>query len=364
MLGEDNVWHLVHLPEGGGADITYDSICEALGYVPADDAEIAAINETVDRLQEIVDTVGTGVYTDPDSGEETVSFPTWQEFQSLSGTVDSNTALIAQKADKSEIPSVPVQDVQVNGESTVTGGVARIPKMAPGGVAGEAAVASTFGTTLSGDVPYITILKATESQINERSTQYNPIVPATLDHSVKAAMTDGIGAAWTDAEKAAARARMSAEADPENMPKIVEINITEQNQSYDFVLINRADGVKYKRARIVVTAPKNTDSSITSFNGYVNISANTTDTLLGPFQYGDAETEHFTIVDIFCGNHPAYAEFTTNPTPFKVAATAPVVRCNGRYRYDLPYFTHVVTQKNGIGSTGNHIVGTKIEVFA
>lgn len=42
---------------------------------------------------------------------------------------------------------------------------------------------------------------------------YCPIVPATLDFAVKAAMTDGIGAAWSDSEKAAALLRMGLAVD-------------------------------------------------------------------------------------------------------------------------------------------------------
>lgn len=48
------------------------------------------------------------------------------------------------------------------------------------------------------------------TQINDRSTRYQPINPQFLDYAVKAAMCDGKGAAWTDNEQQAARERMNA----------------------------------------------------------------------------------------------------------------------------------------------------------
>ena len=51
---------------------------------------------------------------------------------------------------------------------------------------------------------------ATDTQIANRSTEYNVITPTNLDSAIKAAMCDGKGAAWTDDEKAAARTRMGS----------------------------------------------------------------------------------------------------------------------------------------------------------
>lgn len=49
---------------------------------------------------------------------------------------------------------------------------------------------------------------ATESEITARGQFYKPIVPKTFDYAVKAALTDGKGAAYTAEEKAAARSRI------------------------------------------------------------------------------------------------------------------------------------------------------------
>jgi len=54
------------------------------------------------------------------------------------------------------------------------------------------------------------ISKAENFQISARTQHYKPIVPATVDYAVKAAMTDGVGAAWTDSEKAGAWSRLNS----------------------------------------------------------------------------------------------------------------------------------------------------------
>lgn len=103
---------------------------------------------------------------------------------------------------------ISVEDVQIAGKSIVKNGVAEIPKMAAGSIPGIAATAGTFGTSLVGDTPTIAIKTSTKEQIDARSTKYCPIVPFNLDYSVKVAMCDGKGTAWTDEERLAALLRM------------------------------------------------------------------------------------------------------------------------------------------------------------
>ena len=98
-----------------------------------------------------------------------------------------------------------VEDVQVNGVSVVEGGVANVPVATAGGVIGVVGVRADRGITMGGN--NAVIAPATEAEVTNR-VNYKPIVPASLDFAVKSAMTDGVGAAWTDAEKAAARERL------------------------------------------------------------------------------------------------------------------------------------------------------------
>ena len=62
-------------------------------------------------------------------------------------------------------------------------------------------------------------MHANDSQIDGRSTNYNSIVPSKLDYAVKAAMCDGKGAAWTDAERIAALLRMGCTVDENGFVK-------------------------------------------------------------------------------------------------------------------------------------------------
>lgn len=99
-----------------------------------------------------------------------------------------------------------VADVTINGASIVDGGVAAVP-IATNSSVGAVRGASANGTFVESN-GIMRVFPAAEANIFDRSTMQRPIVPANLDYAVKSAMSDGKGAAWTDAEQAAARARM------------------------------------------------------------------------------------------------------------------------------------------------------------
>lgn len=99
-------------------------------------------------------------------------------------------------------------DVRLNGKSITADGVADIPLAAtnsPGvvGVKTDGQYGIAIGTGNNLFVRY-----ATNTDINLRLSEYKAVTPKQLDYAVKAAMCDGRGAAWTAAEKAAARERM------------------------------------------------------------------------------------------------------------------------------------------------------------
>ena len=97
-----------------------------------------------------------------------------------------------------------ISDVQVDGISVVNEGVANIP-IASRNKAGAVKLAGQGVTINNGS---LFTEAATDRMINSRNYYYQPIVPAYLDYAVKAAMCDGKGAAWTEAEQTAARERL------------------------------------------------------------------------------------------------------------------------------------------------------------
>lgn len=101
----------------------------------------------------------------------------------------------------------PVKDVQVAGSSVLMDGVANVP-MADVGVFGaiKFGAAQSTGFWVNNGVPYLSY--ATDAEISGRTGQRKTIVCTNLDYAVKAAMCDGKGAAWTDAERLAALLRL------------------------------------------------------------------------------------------------------------------------------------------------------------
>lgn len=103
-----------------------------------------------------------------------------------------------------DLPSAPVQDVQVDGTSIVADGVANVP-IASKNQAGAVKINYAQGINIQNG--YLILNQATETHISNRS-QNMPITSKQTDYAVRAAMCDGKGAAWTEAEQAAARERM------------------------------------------------------------------------------------------------------------------------------------------------------------
>lgn len=101
----------------------------------------------------------------------------------------------------------PVKDVQVAGTSVLADGVANVP-MTDVGVFGaiKFGIAQDTGLWINNGIPYISY--ATDAEISWRTGLRKTIVCTNLDYAVKAAMCDGKGAAWTDAERLAALLRL------------------------------------------------------------------------------------------------------------------------------------------------------------
>ena len=115
-----------------------------------------------------------------------------------------------------------VTDVRINGESIITDGVAHIPISTSNWSNSSGyelrKLNSGYGLcVLDGGTEAVSF--ANDSQIDGRSSNYNPITPTKLDYAVKAAMCDGKGAAWTDAERIAALLRMGCTVDENGFVK-------------------------------------------------------------------------------------------------------------------------------------------------
>lgn len=102
-------------------------------------------------------------------------------------------------------------DVQIDGASVTSNGVANVPKAG----AGELGVVRVDrngrnGISLGADGE-AKLNPASDALISARSG-VRPITASNVDYAVKAAMCDGKGAAWTAEEQAAARERMGIDA--------------------------------------------------------------------------------------------------------------------------------------------------------
>ena len=150
---------------------------------------------------------------------------------------DGSDANVTAENIQSALGYAPVKDVQVAGSSVLEDGVANVP------VASE----STFGTvkvydwggTWIDSNKRLCVLQSSPQHISNRQSR-TAIVPENLDTAVKAAMCDGKGAAWTDAEQKAARERMGIPGDYE---LIEEITLTENVTQ--FIRTDEPDGTPY-----------------------------------------------------------------------------------------------------------------------
>lgn len=114
-------------------------------------------------------------------------------------------------------------DVQIDGQSIVQDGVAEIPLCTKTNGAGLITIDmySNNGGLYRADetTGLIRIMCANERNISARNNDFTPIVPSNFDYTVKAAMCDGKGKAWTDAERIAALLCMGCTVDDNGFVK-------------------------------------------------------------------------------------------------------------------------------------------------
>ena len=139
-----------------------------------------------------------------------------------------------------------ISDVQINGTSVVDEGIANIP-VASRTAYGAVKLAGQ-GVTINGGSLYTEY--AGKPMIDSRNYYYQPITPAYLDYAVKAALCDGKGDEWTEAEQAAARERLNcygkdvADDSKENLGNIISPNLFNPAEAKENTAINQGDGTE------------------------------------------------------------------------------------------------------------------------
>lgn len=171
--------------KGSDATVTAENIQSALGYTPANSNEVGQIKEDLsNKIDKPATAPAVGKILKVTAVNEDGSFVCeWADAPSGGGAVD---------------------DVQVNGESVVADGVAKIPlaKMDSTGVVKfDAFMPFTF------DAGALRLANADENELTNPRYGYSTnraITASNYRLAVKLAMCDGKGAAWTDAEKTGA----------------------------------------------------------------------------------------------------------------------------------------------------------------
>lgn len=118
-----------------------------------------------------------------------------------------------------DAPVAGVSDVQIGANSIVTDGVAKMR------------VSSSYGTSVVNNNMLATY-PADNTNISNRGAKYMPITTTNFDYTVKSAMCDGKGAAWTSDEQTAAQKRMGVDHVGRKLDVLWKLN---EGISYDFV---------------------------------------------------------------------------------------------------------------------------------
>lgn len=138
-----------------------------------------------------------------------------------------------------------VDDVQIGGTSIVgEDGVAEIPKGSVSGWGLMKLLFSKCGITMDDGGIYLS--RPSDEEISSRNS-YKAIQPNSLDYAVKAAMTDGIGEAWTSDEQAAARARMGVG----DWKEVLNYTTTLEDQNSDICYLD-FESASYKEIYVII----------------------------------------------------------------------------------------------------------------
>lgn len=183
---------------------------------------------------------------------------------------DGSDATVTAENIQSALGYAPIKDVQVAGTSVMTDGVANVP-IASATRAGVVSILNPVDSGIWNDNGILKISFATDAEISTRFGFRKTIVCANLDTAVKAAMCDGKGAAWTDAEQKAARERMGVDKAYE---LVEEFDLSEAST---FERTEEPDGTPFAFIDVITQIIVPTNTSLTVGEFYVqakNIAGN------------------------------------------------------------------------------------------
>lgn len=231
------------------------------------DANGTTTAEVSDGSALIDDTAGTG-----DTGKAWSADKVTSE---LSGKYEKPSGGIpASDLASGVIPSVPVTDVQVNGSSVLSNGVANVPIASTGGVKGVVTIDSTYGIGANANGrPYIQ--KASDTKVKAGTEQYQPIVPEYQHRSVfyglaksagdttQSSSSNAVGVYTDDAKK---KIRMMLGIPNQKWEKIAEYTVAENS---DYVIVNTdSNGQSFKLSEMFVRVWF--EASTTGSNDYIS----------------------------------------------------------------------------------------------
>ena len=224
-------------PPGSDATVTAENIQSALGYTPADSADVSA------KLDKPATPPEVGKILKVTAVNEDGSFVCEWANAPSGGAVD---------------------DVQVSGTSVVDGGVANIP-MANQGVFGV--VKFDTYTPFIFNAGALRLANADESELTNPRYGFSTnrvITAANYRLAVKLAICDGIGAAWTAEEQAAARERIGLTAD--GVWQYVTLTADDYDAENHRFLIDAGEGKQitevYGIGQVVTDTPADADLTV------------------------------------------------------------------------------------------------------
>lgn len=287
--------------------------------------------------------------------------------QGPKGDPGDDYVLTAQdKSDIAGLVDVPVDDVQINGTSIVTDGVANIPIATNNGDAGAVKINQYQGIRVSSNA--LAIYPSVSAQIKAGTNEARPITPKYQHESVfyglataagdttQAASSNAVGT-YTDEAKTAIRSMLGVkEPNPQIIHRVFTVEEETKNLYFHF-------GKKLKKIWIGIT--QNSVYDVTTSMYFRLISAD--NTRLTSFwtprvthtSYTKyyvrcwAEVNDFGITDMFCtgtsSDKGGYATSQSHP---------------GMFVIDKNLFEGIELQLNSAASTTKWAVGTEFEIYA
>lgn len=211
---------------------------------------------------------------------------------------------------------VDMLDVKINGESIVQDGVANIPIITGySNQFGLIRIETNYNGINVNSNGQISIADASKSHIDGRNSK-RAIVPTNMDYAFKAAMCDGIGAAWTSEEQAAARERMGSKGVYRHIATIT----IETNDSKYMTIKSDDNGNTFSLNEVCIFTYSPITDDTTPNNGYFMF--NSINSLFGSYRLkGDASKPTYNMAILYCGEIKPVMLFSTGGSSGEIASS-------------------------------------------